>query len=336
MCNCGTAPVAGRAYADSVNQHPLTVLICPGQGAQRAGGVTDLAERIDLLTPEGQHAFRLASEICDRDLWKLGLSTDPADELALRQPSLLQPYLVAWAVAEHARIASHLGPLSYVTGHSSGMNSAMAISGALDLESTLRFSRECGLTMDRDCIDRPGGLLAMVGAGREAAETMAAQSGASLANHNALDQTVLGGSIPSLKLAAERAPKFDCQAVSLRVAGAFHTPAFERSDRENRNFIDTLPITDDFTPILGNRAGQIIETPEQLREELRSQYVRPVEWLSLLNTLSDNGVQRYLTLGPGNVMAGLVRRYGKTLPQRIEIRRASQLKPSELWKGNPT
>lgn len=336
MCNCGTAPVAGRTYAESVNQHPLTVLICPGQGAQRAGGVTDLAEHIDLLTREGQRAFRLASEICDRDLWKLGLSTDPDDELALRQPSLLQPYLVAWAVAEHTRVAPQIGPLSYVTGHSSGMNSAMAISGALALESTLRFSRECGLTMDRDCIDQPGGLLAMVGAGREAAETMAARSGASLANHNAPDQTVLGGSIPSLKLAAERAPEFHCQAVSLRVAGAFHTPAFKRSDRENRNFIDTLPITEDFTPIIGNRAGQVIETPEQLREELRSQYVRPVEWLSVLNTLSANGVQRYLTLGPGNVMGGLVRRYAKTLPQRIQIRRASQLKPSEPGKGNNT
>ena len=309
-----------------MNQQPATVLICPGQGAQRAGGVTDLADTFTDLPSDGQHAFRLASEIANCDLWKLGLSADPVDELALRRPSLLQPYLIAWAIAEHARVARQIGPLSFITGHSSGMNSAMALSGALDLESALSFAWECGLNMDRDCVERPGGLLAMVGAGREAANAIAATSGASLANHNAPDQTVLGGSHDSLKLAADAAPEFGSQAVELRVAGAFHTPSFERSDALNRQLIDALPLTGEFTPILGNHQGQIVETPDQLRDELRAQYVRPVEWLAVLKTLYASGVRRYLTLGPGNVMAGLVRRYGKTLPQRIQIQRTSQLK----------
>lgn len=310
-----------------MNQHPLTVLICPGQGAQRAGGVTDLADTFSDLLQDGQHAFRLASEITDRDLWQLGLSAALADERALRQPSLLQPYLIAWAIAEYARVAATFGPLGYVTGHSSGMNSAMVLSGALDLESALIFAWECGLNMDRDCVERPGGLLAMVGAGRVAADAIAADSGATLANHNAPDQTVLGGSHESLQLAADAAPGFGSQAVKLRVAGAFHTPSFTRSDTLNRPLIDALPIADTFTPILGNHRGQIIETAEQLREELRAQYVRPVEWLAVLRTLHASGVQRYLTLGPGNVMAGLARRFGKTLPERIQIQRTSQLNP---------
>ena len=310
-----------------MNQQSATVLICPGQGAQRAGGVTDLAETFSDLTSDGQRAFRLASEIADCNLWQLGLSDDPADELALRLPSLLQPYLIAWAIAEHSRVANQIGPFGYITGHSSGMNSAMALSGALDLESALRFAWECGRNMDRDCTERPGGLLAMVGAGREAAEAIAAKSGAALANHNAPDQTVLGGSHEALRLAIDAAPNFGSQTVELRVAGAFHTPSFERSDTLNRKLIDALPIADEFTPILGNHRGQIIETAEQLRDELRAQYVRPVEWLAVLKTLYASGVRRYLTLGPGNVMAGLVRRYGKTLPERIRIQRTSQLKP---------
>ena len=103
----------------------------------------------------------------------------------------------------HGRRQSLLGrdrrrPLDLVTGHSSGMNSAMAVSGALDLESALEFAYRCGLAMDRDCDSQPGGLLALVGAGRETAEAIAAESGASLANHNAADQTVLGGSFEAL------------------------------------------------------------------------------------------------------------------------------------------
>lgn len=309
-----------------MNQQPATVLICPGQGAQRAGGVADLADRFAALPAAGQDAFRLAEAITGCDLWQLGLSSDPADELALRQPSLLQPYLIAWAAAEHAALAAQIGAPTYVTGHSSGMNSAMALSGALDLESAIRFAWQCGLNMDRDCRERPGGLLALVGADRESAESIAEASGASLANHNAPDQTVLGGSSESLRRAAELAPEFDCQTVELRVAGAFHTPSFERSDALNRELIDALPIAAEFTPIAGNHRGQIIETAEQLRDELRAQYVRPVEWLAALDTLYERGVRRFLTLGPGNVMAGLVRRYGKTAAERIQIQRASQLR----------
>jgi [acyl-carrier-protein] S-malonyltransferase len=310
-----------------VNQHPPTVLICPGQGAQRAGGVIDLADRFADLPTQGQQAFRLASDITGCDLWQLGVSADPDDELSLRQPSMLQPYLIAWAVAEHAGVASRIGTLTYVTGHSSGMNSAMALSGALQLESALRFAWQCGLNMDRDCTQQPGGLLALVGAGRETAEAIAAESGAALANHNAPDQTVLGGSHASLNLAASVAAEYGSQAVPLRVAGAFHTSSFEPSDRANRELIDALPIAQKFTPIVGNHTGQIIDSAELLREELRGQYVRPVEWQSALKTLYASGVRRYLTLGPGNVMAGLVRRYGKTLPQRIQIQRTGQLKP---------
>ena len=302
-----------------------TVLICPGQGAQRAGGVTDLADSFDELPEAGRQAFELASTIASCDLWRLGLSDNPKDELALRQPSLLQPYLIAWAVAEYAKVAGRIGPLGYITGHSSGMNSAIALSGAVDLETTLNFAWQCGLNMDRDCTERPGGLLALVGAGREAAETIARESGASLANHNAPDQTVIGGSFQALKRAARLAPEHGGQAVELRVAGAFHTPSFRPSDQLNRALIAALPMADEFTPIIGNQCGQIIDSPQRLRDELTAQYVRPVEWLSALETLYASGVRRYITLGPGNVMAGLVRRYGRTVPEPIQIRRISQL-----------
>ena len=310
-----------------MSQEANTVLICPGQGAQRAGGVADLAGELDELPDKAREAFALASSIAGCDLWRLGQSADPTDELALRQPSLLQPYLIAWAVTEHAKVAERIGPLGYITGHSSGMNSAIALSGAVDLETTLSFAWQCGRNMDRDCAERPGGLLALVGAGRQAAEAIAAQSDASLANHNAPDQTVVGGSFQALERAASLAPQHGGQAVQLRVAGAFHTPSFEPSDQQNRELIAALPIADKFTPIVGNHCGQVIDSPQQLRDELRAQYVRPVEWLAALETLYALGVRRYFTLGPGNVMAGLVRRYAKTVSERIQIRRISQLAP---------
>ena len=299
-----------------------SVLICPGQGAQRPGGITDLAGLPDRM----RSPFALASQIVDRDLWHLGLSLDDADVAALRQPSLLQPYLIAWAATEFEAARPRInGGIAYVTGHSSGLNSAIALAGAAPLEAALKFAFECGLAMDRDCADQPGGLLALVGADRSTAEAIAADSGATLANHNAPDQTVLGGSQPALIRASDCAPERGAQPVVLRVAGAFHTPAFRPSDRANRSLIDQLPLSDDFVPIVGNHCGQLIESPEQLRDELSGQYVRPVEWYSALEMLYARGVRRFLTLGPGNVMAGLVRRYAKSRPEQIRITRLSQL-----------
>ena len=295
-------------------------LICPGQGAQRAGGLID-------LPPAAQELFELGSAVVGVDLWRLGLDESAEAERELRRPSRLQPYLICWAVAEW-RAAQAVGRLpaapDFVTGHSSGLNAAMVLSGAISLEDGLSFAHRCGLEMDRACDEGAGGLMALVGASREQAEAAAAQSGAALANHNAADQTVLGGSDAALAAVQAAYDGVEPTPVPLRVAGAFHTAAFAESDRRSERWIDALPIAERFTPLVGNCRGQLIETPAELADELRGQYSRPVEWLRVIETLDRLGVRRYLALGPGNAMAGLVRRYGRTRPGRARVLRVAQ------------
>lgn len=295
-------------------------LICPGQGAQRAGGLED-------LPASAQAVFELGSAVVGIDLWRLGHDESAEAESELRRPSRLQPYLVCWAVAEwRAALEAERAPAvpDFVTGHSSGLNSAMVLSGAVALEDGLRFAHACGLEMDRACDDGAGGLVALVGASREQAEAVAARSGASLANHNAADQTVLGGYDDALEAMQAAHADIEPPPVRLRVAGAFHTQAFAASDRRSERWIEQLPIAERFTPLIGNCEGQLIETPAQLAAELRGQYSRPVEWLRVLETLDRLGVRRYLTLGPGNAMAGLVRRYGRSRPAKVRIVRVAQ------------
>ena len=160
-------------------------LICPGQGAQRVGGLAD-------LPAAAQELFDAASVIAGVDLWKLGLDESREAEIELRRPSRLQPYLVCWAVAEW-RAAQLDERVDFVTGHSSGLNAAMVLSGAVTLERGIRFAHACGREMDQACAAGAGGMMALVGASREQAEALAARTGAVLANHNASDQTVLGG-----------------------------------------------------------------------------------------------------------------------------------------------
>jgi malonyl CoA-acyl carrier protein transacylase len=88
--------------------------------------------------------------------------------------------------------------------------------------------------------------------------------------------------------------------------------------------IDALPLRDGFTPLIGNAHGQLIQTPAELRDELRGQYTRPIHWVAALQTAYDLGVRRFAVLGPGNAMAGLVRRFGTSVDQRPTIVRLNQ------------
>ena len=115
-----------------------TALVCPGQGSQKPGATTELG-------PDVEAIFRFASEAIGLDLWAAARDAS-SDELS--RPSLLQPLLVAWAMAdvEHARcVGTSLPTPDYLLGHSSGQNSALVLSGALPFQAGLRFARERGL-----------------------------------------------------------------------------------------------------------------------------------------------------------------------------------------------
>ncbi len=303
-------PPGGRAAAK-------TALICPGQGAQVPGGVA--------LLPDGARAvFDRASDVLGVDLWEAGLHADPA---TLAMPSLLQPFLVAWAVADVERARADYGALptpDYVLGHSSGENSAVALSGALSFEATVRFAAERGALLDEACQREETGLLALAGVGRERGEQIAAETQLDLANHNAVNQVVLGGRRTDIERAVAMVEASGTRAVVLRVAGAFHSMHFENADRAAQPLIDALQVAEPFTPLIGNAAGQVIEDAAGLRQELAMQFTRPIEWVASLQTAYERGVRTVMVTGPGNAMNGLVRRFAQHTAEPIEVIRLNR------------
>lgn len=287
-------------------------LLCPGQGSQKPGAVAS-------LDSEDRTIFDRASAAIGVDLWEAGLHA-PAEELA--KPSIVQPLLVAWAQADCARAQREsraLPEFHFYMGHSSGQNSAAVLCGALPFEDGVRFAYQRGLLMDRDCEATPNTLLALAGTGRRIADEIAAASGCTLANHNAADQFVLGGSLDAVHQAQRLAEARAIKAVVLRVAGAFHTAFFRDSDAAAEPLIDALPLREPFTPMIGNACGQLIDSAAALRDELRGQYSRPVRWLDSLQAAYDQGVRTFAVTGPGNAHAGLVRRFTLTVDDPIDI-----------------
>lgn len=287
-------------------------LICPGQGAQKPGAVAD-------LDPAARPLFDRASALIGLDLWEAGRDL-PADALAM--PSIVQPLLVAWAVAEVERAGAErpdLPSIDYYLGHSSGQNSAAALCGALPFADAVRFAHERGHLLDRDCRATPNGLVALAGVDRDSAIMLARDTGAEIANHNAADQVVLGGSRAAVEAVTAEAARRGLRAVPLRVAGAFHTQLFRTADALAEPLIAALPIRQPFTPMIGNRSGQLIADPAALRDELRGQFSRPLEWVTALQCAYAQGVRTFVVAGPGNAMAGLLRRFALTVPDPLTL-----------------
>ena len=186
---------ASDTHGSDTPDPPRTALVCPGQGAQRPGGVVDLPE-------SARATFDRASAEIGVDLWEAGL-TASADAIA--RPSLLQPLLVAWAVADYARATEQGGRVpapDFVLGHSSGQNSALVLSGALPFETAVRFAHQRGLLQDAACDADAHGLLAVSGLDEAAVDALAAARGLVVANRNASDQFVLAGRDAQLAQAA--------------------------------------------------------------------------------------------------------------------------------------
>ena len=296
---------------------PRAALLCPGQGSQRPGAVASL-DHVD------RAVFDRASAAIGVDLWDLGLNA-PAAELAT--PSVVQPLLVAWAQADRERAEREgraLPAVHFYMGHSSGQNSAAVLCGALSFEDGVRFAYERGCLMNRDCEAAPSTLLALAGVGRRAAEEIAGAAGCVLANYNAADQFVVGGGADAVGEAQRLAAARGVKAVALRVAGAFHTDCFRESDAAAGPLIEALSLREPFTPMIGNTCGQLIESAAALRDELHGEYSRPVHWVEALQTAYDKGVRTVAVTGPGNALAGLLRRFALTVEEPVDIVRLNQ------------
>ena len=198
---------------------------------------------------------------------------------------------------------------------------AFVLSGALPFEAAVRFAYQRGLHQDAACDAGAHGLLAVSGLEEEAVAGIAGARGLVIANRNAADQFVLAGDDGAMVEALADVAARGGRAVRLRLAGAFHSEHFRQADERSQALIDALPIAEGFMPLIGNRAGQRIDDAAGLRAELSMQYTRPVAWTAALATAYREGVRTFAVTGPGNAMAGLLRRFGRTAGEPLRTMR---------------
>jgi [acyl-carrier-protein] S-malonyltransferase len=263
----------------------LAVLFC-GQGVATDGERELVAEtRPDLLD--------LAAELAGDDPFA---RADEATRFA-------QPAIYCAQIARFSALGSPSGALH--AGHSLGELAALATAGALDDLDGLRLAVARGRLMDAAAEASPGGMLA-VGCDRAEALALVVDTGLSLANENSPQQFVLSGPLDRIDRAEERARANRLRVKRLTVAGAFHSVLMQPAVAEFRDELDAVEFR---TPQVAVISGVTVQPfGADPREALADALVNPVRWVDVLRRLSADGARRFLDVGPGKVVAGLVRR----------------------------
>lgn len=285
----------------------MIVAMFPGQGAQAVGMGQELAAAYDVA----RQTFAEADDVLGYALSEICFS-GPVERLT--ETDVCQPALVATSVAAF-RVAREEGfAPGLVMGHSLGEYSALVAGGALDYACALRIVAERGAAMREAGRAAPGGMAALLGPTDDEARALAEEAGEVWpANFNCPGQVVVSGSEAGidrlLALAADRGVR----VARLAVDGPFHSPLIAgAADRLRPALATWEPVAPD-PPFLSTTTCRL-EPPENMRQVLLDQMTSPVRFGDAVLAAVAQGAERFVELGPGRVLSGLVRRIRRDLP----------------------
>jgi [acyl-carrier-protein] S-malonyltransferase len=279
-------------------------LLFAGQGAQSVGMGRDLAGQFAVAA----NLFRRADEILGRNLSEIAW-TGPIEELT--KTSNCQPALYVHGLACLAILHELGGGFSIggAAGLSLGEMTAHAAASTFDFANGLKLVQRRGELMDEACAATNGAMAAMIGADESAVRALAADADVDVANINAPGQIVISGERAKVEAAIGMAKEHGIRrATLLNVAGAYHSRLMESAYQKLGAVLVHVPVQPPRFPVISNVTGAEVTTPIEIRRTLQDQVTGTVRWLDCMERLADLGCDLFVELGPGGILAGLLRR----------------------------
>ena len=264
--------------------------------------------------------FQLADEITGLPITRL-CGEGPLDQLtdtAVAQPAVVTTSLAALAVLRE-NVALEFGA---VAGHSVGEFAAYAAADVFDAETALKLVHVRAQAMASACACVEGSMAAVIGLDevalrRACSEATTDGSSVELANLNAPGQLIVSGArdaLQRLSLAARAAGAR--RVLPLNVGGPFHSIYMRDAAQPLADALHALELRPANVPVALNVSAELATDPLPLRDELEVQVYSPVRWIEDLERLALLGCDRFVEVGPGNVLTGLVKR---TLPAATAV-----------------
>ncbi len=256
--------------------------------------------------------FDRADAVLGRPLSRLCFDgrDDELNQTANAQPAI---YVTSLACLTAARESGALAAEpAFVAGHSLGEYTALAAGGALTFEDGLRLVDRRGRLTQAAAAATPGGMAALLGIDEAAAAAVCAETGAELCNINSPGQLVSGGAKDAVARACELAiTRGARKAVPLDVTGAFHTSLMQPAVVGMREAVAATDMHAPSTAFVANDRADVVSDPAAIRDELVYQLTHPVRWVQCVEYMAARGVTTFIEIGPGRVLAGLVKRIAR-------------------------
>ncbi|MDJ0849166.1 MAG: ACP S-malonyltransferase [Myxococcota bacterium] len=292
----------------------MLTLLFPGQGSQEVGMGRDVFE--------ASRAARAVYETADDALgFALSRLCFEGPEEDLRRTEIQQPAILTTSVAL-LRALEEQGPVeaAFVAGHSLGEYSALVASGSLSFDDAVRLVHARGRFMQEAVPEGHGAMAAVMGCSAEqvaqACAEVAQETGRVVApaNFNSTAQTVIAGEAPAVELACARARQAGAKrAVPLAVSAPFHCALMEPAAGKLSLELASVRFADPAPPVVTNVEASPNADGSRVAELLRRQVTAPVRFVDMVHTLIGEGVSRFLEIGPGRVLTGLVKRIDRKL-----------------------
>lgn len=289
-----------------------TALLFPGQGSQQAGMGKALAEH----SAQARKIFEEADEVLGRPLSRLCFE-GPEEELQRTENT--QPALYVTSAAALAALRAEGFDGGAAAGHSLGEYTALYAAGALDFATGLRLVQARGRAMEEAGKKRAGTMAAVLGLDDAKVEEVCKEASGDdgvvvAANLNSPGQVVISGDETALDRALEQAKAAGAKrAMKLKVGGAFHSPLMEPAVELMKPELEAAEIAAPKLKFVANVSADFVSDPEAIRESLLRQITSCVRWSPSVERLRDAGFNRFIEVGSGKVLTGLLRRIDKSL-----------------------
>jgi [acyl-carrier-protein] S-malonyltransferase len=287
-----------------------TALVFPGQGSQEVGMGRDLAGAF----PQALELYAQADEILGFELSRLCFAgpKEQLDDTINTQPAL---FVTSLAVVHTLEAQGRLPAHAMVAGHSLGELTALVAAGAMDFADGLRLVRERGRLMKLAGQQSPGSMAAVLKMDDDTVERACREASSEtgkavqIANYNSPGQVVISGDNEALARAIDILRQSGGRRIiPLAVSIAAHSPLMAEVVSQFRAAVEATPLRVPNVPVVANISARPLLSVDQIRDELAGQLTWPVRWTGSIQWMIAQGVQRFIELGPGDVLSKLVKR----------------------------
>ena len=300
-------------------------VLFPGQGSQSVGMIKDLYEKFDYV----KDLFNQADNELGLSISKIIFEgpKELLDETENTQPAI---FLVGYAIYNVIKKETNfkIDEANFFAGHSLGEYTALACSGAIDFVDTIKLLKIRGNAMQNAVPKNEGGMVAVLGEKinkiEEIIETNKNKFNCFLANDNSNGQVVISGKTNDLDQFIIELKKFKIKNVKLPVSAPFHCPLMENATIIMRKEILNISFSTPNNKIVSNVTAKPLNDSDKIKNLLIDQIENPVRWRESVINMINAGNRKFIEIGPGKVLSGLVKRIDRNI-ELIQVNNISDL-----------